>query len=175
AAVPMASVIGGPLSGWLLDLRGFGLSGWQWLLLLEGVPSVLLGIAVLWLLPDRPASASWLSAPEKEILHARLAAEPPGALHGFFQMLADKRIWIFIIPDFSIVIGLYGLGLWMPQIIKGLGFTNLETGFLVALPYFVSMNAMVLLGLSSDLNGDRVWHVAGAAFAGALGLAGAVL
>ena len=99
---------------------------------------------MLWLLPDRPANAKWLSAEEKAILAARLAADrradaKAGALHGFWEMLADKRIWIFIIPDFSIVIGLYGLGLWMPQMIKALGFSNLETGFLVALPYVVSM------------------------------------
>jgi len=179
AAVPAASVIGAPLSGWLLGFNGI-LHGWQWMLLLEGLPSLVLGIAVLWLLPDRPATAHWLSADEKKILEARLADDRrrdvgKHTMSGFWEMLADKRIWIFIIPDFSIVIGLYGMGLWMPQMIKDLGFTNLETGFLVALPYVVSMVGMVLLGLSSDRSGDRIWHVAGAAFAGALGLVGAVL
>jgi MFS transporter, ACS family, tartrate transporter len=179
AAVPAASVIGAPISGWLLGFNGV-LHGWQWMLLLEGVPSLLLGVAVLWLLPDRPANAAWLSAADKQILETRLAADrledsKLGALSGFWEMLADKRIWIFIIPDFSIVIGLYGMGLWMPQMIKGLGFSNLETGFLVALPYFVSMVGMVLLGLSSDRSGERIWHVAGAAFAAALGLLGAGL
>ena len=174
AAVPASSVIGGPLSGWLLGFNG-ALHGWQWMFLMEGVPSVLLGIAVLWLLPDRPASATWLSVEEKKIILARLAAEPPGALHGFWQMLTDKRIWIFIIPDFSIVIGLYGLNLWMPQMIKALGFTNLETGLLVVLPYGVAMIAMVAMGLSSDRRGERVFHVAVSALAGALGLLGAAL
>jgi ACS family tartrate transporter-like MFS transporter len=174
AAVPASSVIGGPISGWLLGFEGV-LHGWQWMLLLEGLPAVLLGIAVLVLLPDRPATTTWLTAREKEILLARLAAEPPGGLHGFWEMLADKRIWIFMIPDFGIVIGLYGMGLWMPQMIKGLGFSNQQTGFVVALPYLVSMVAMVLAGLSSDQRGERVGHVAGAAFAGALGLLGAVL
>lgn len=179
AAVPAASVIGAPLSGWLLGLNGI-LHGWQWMLLLEGLPSLVLGIAVLWLLPDRPATAPWLSAEEKQILEARLADDRRNdigkhTMSGFWEMLRDKRIWILIIPDFSIVIGLYGMGLWMPQMIKDLGFSNLETGFLVALPYVVSMVGMVLLGLSSDRSGDRVWHVAGAAFAGALGLIGVVL
>lgn len=174
AAVPAASVIGAPLSGWMLGFNG-ALKGWQWMFLLEGAPSVLLGIALLWILPDRPATASWLNAREKEIVQERLAAEPPGELHSFWEMLADRRIWIFIIPDFSIVIGLYGLGLWMPQIIKEMGFSNFETGFLVALPYFLAMVAMVLVGISSDRSGERVFHVAGSALIAALGLLGAAL
>ena len=150
AAVPAASVIGAPISGWLLGFNGL-LKGWQWMLLLEGIPSLILGAMVLWLLPERPAKAKWLSAEDKAVLERRLADDRHDdakvkALTGFWEMLADKRIWIFIIPDFSIVIGLYGMGLWMPQMIKALGFTNLETGFLVALPYLVSMIGMVLLG-----------------------------
>jgi ACS family tartrate transporter-like MFS transporter len=150
------------------------------MLLLEGIPSLILGVAVLWLLPERPANAKWLSDDEKAILAERLAADRAGdqklgALNTFWEMLADKRIWIFILPDFSIVIGLYGMGLWMPQMIKALGFTNLETGFLVALPYIASMIAMVALGISSDRRKERAWHVAGACFAGALGFLGAVL
>jgi MFS transporter, ACS family, tartrate transporter len=179
AAVPAASVIGGPLSGWLLGFDGM-LHGWQWMLLLEGIPSLILGVAVLWLLPERPATAKWLSMEEKAVLAERLAADRAGdhklgTLTGFWEMIADKRIWIFILPDFSIVIGLYGMGLWMPQMIKALGFSNLQTGFLVALPYVASMIAMVALGISSDRRKERAWHVAGACFGGALGLLGAVL
>ena len=172
AAVPAASVIGAPVSGLILDFAT-GLKGWQWLFVLEGIPSVLLGFGVLWLLPDGPATAPWLTQDEKQLITARLAAEPKGQLHGFWEMLTDKRIWIFIIPDFSIVIGLYGLGLWMPLMINGLGFSNVETGLLVALPYVIAMVAMVLAGLSSDRSGERVFHVAGSALLGALGLAAA--
>jgi ACS family tartrate transporter-like MFS transporter len=174
AAVPAASVIGAPISGLILDVTT-GLKGWQWLFVLEGVPSVLLGFGVLWLLPDRPAKAAWLTAEEKQLIATRLAAEPKGALHGLWEMLTDKRIWIFIIPDFSIVIGLYGLGLWMPLMISGLGFSHFQTGLLVTLPYLVAMIAMVLVGLSSDRWNERVFHVAGSALLGALGLLAAAL
>ena len=178
AGVPLAVVIGGPLSGWLLDIDWHGLHGWQWMLILEGIPSLLCGVATLWLLPDGPAKAKWLSDDEKRIVLARLASDPDiikgGALHGFKELLLDKRIWILMIPDFSIVIALYGLNLWQPQMVKALGYSNIETGFIVALPYLLAMGAMVALGWSSDRTGERAWHVAFGAFAGAAGMLGAV-
>jgi ACS family tartrate transporter-like MFS transporter len=174
AGVPLAVVVGGPISGWLLGVEGLGLRGWQWMLILEGIPSLLMGVLTLWMLPDGPAKAKWLNDDEKRIVLARLAAEPPGALHGFKEMLLDKRIWILMIPDFSIVIALYGLNLWQPQMVKAMGYSNLQTGFIVALPYLLAMGAMVALGYSSDRRGERAGHVAFAAFAGAAGLFGAV-
>ena len=178
AGVPLSVVIGAPVSGWLLGISGHGFSGWQWMLFLEGIPSLVFGIAALWLLPDRPATAKWLSDDEKQIVTARLDAEqaashvPGGHLHGLWEMLADKRIWILMIPDFSIVIALYGINLWLPQIVKAMGFTNIQTGFVVALPYILVMAAMVALGLSSDRRGEREGHVA---FAALLGAAGALV
>jgi ACS family tartrate transporter-like MFS transporter len=172
--VPLSVVIGGPISGFLLGVSGHGLAGWQWMLILEGVPSLLCGIATLWILPDGPARAGWLSAKDKQIIAARLAAEPPGALHSFKETLLDPRIWLLMIPDFSIVIALYGLNLWQPQMVKALGYSNLETGFIVALPYLLAMGAMVALGASSDRSGERAGHVAFGAFAGVLGMLGAV-
>ncbi len=179
AAVPLSNVIGAPLSGWLLGIEGT-LRGWQNMLLIEGIPSVLLGIAVLWWLPDSPRVAKWLTAEEKDIIAARLAEDQKadaqiGTVHGFWEMLKDKRVWILMIPDFSIVIGLYALGLWMPQMVKEMGFTNIETGWLVALAYFTAIASMMLLGLSSDRKGERAGHVAFAAVAGAAGLMGAAL
>jgi ACS family tartrate transporter-like MFS transporter len=174
AGVPLSNVIGGPISGWLLGVSGHGLHGWQWMLILEGIPSLLCGVATLWVLPNGPMNAKWLSEEDKRIIAARLAAEPPGALHGFKEMLLDKRIWILMIPDFSIVIALYGLNLWQPQMIKAMGYTNIETGFIVALPYLLAMGAMVGLGYSSDKSGERAGHVAFGAFTGAAGMLGAV-
>jgi len=179
AGVPLSNVIGAPISGWLLGLSGHGLHGWQWMLILEGIPSLICGIATLWLLPDGPHQAKWLSADEKRVVAARLATDrledsKIGALHGFKEMLLDKRIWILIIPDFSIVIALYGLNLWQPQMIKAMGYTNIETGFIVALPYLLAMGAMVALGASSDRSGERAGHVAFGAVVGAAGMAGAV-
>jgi MFS transporter, ACS family, tartrate transporter len=173
--VPLSSVIGSPISAWLLELSGHGLAGWQWMLILEGIPSLICGIAALWLLPEGPSRAKWLNEDEKRIITERLAAEPAGALHGFREMLFDKRIWILMIPDFSIVIALYGLNLWQPQMIKAMGYSNIQTGFIVALPYLLAMGAMVALGVSSDRSGERAGHVAFGAFAGAIGMAGAVL
>jgi ACS family tartrate transporter-like MFS transporter len=174
AGVPLSNVIGAPISGWLLGVSGHGLHGWQWMLILEGIPSLVCGIAALWLLPDGPAKAKWLTPHEKDVIAARLAAEPPGALHGLKEMLTDRRIWILMIPDFSIVIGLYGLNLWLPQMVKAMGYSNLETGFVVALPYLLAAVAMVLLGYSSDRTGERPKHVAGAALVAALGMMAAV-
>jgi ACS family tartrate transporter-like MFS transporter len=174
AGVPLSNVIGGPISGWLLGVSGHGLHGWQWMLILEGIPSLLCGVATLWVLPNGPMNAKWLSEEDKRIIAARLAAEPAGALHGFKEMLLDKRIWILMIPDFSIVIALYGLNLWQPQMIKAMGYTNIETGFIVALPYLLAMGAMVGLGYSSDKSGERAGHVAFGAFTGAAGMLGAV-
>ena len=175
AGVPLSVVIGGPISGWLLGINAHGLKGWQWMLLLEGIPSLLCGVAALWALPDGPNTAKWLSDEDKGIIAARLAAEPPGALHNIRELLLDPRIWLLMIPDFSIVIALYGLNLWQPQMIKALGYSDIETGFIVALPYLLAMGAMVLLGWSSDRRGERAWHVAFGAVCGAAGMVGAVL
>jgi ACS family tartrate transporter-like MFS transporter len=174
AGVPLSNVIGSPISSSLLGLSGHGLSGWQWMIVLEGIPSVLCGLAALWLLPDGPAKAKWLSEEEKRTIAARLAAEPKGALHGLRELLTDRRIWILMIPDFSIVFPLYGLNFFLPQMVHGMGYSITQTGYIVALPYLLAMGAMVALGWSSDRSGNRAGHVAFAAFLAALGVAGAM-
>src|SRR5215469_10971440 len=174
AGVPLANVIGSPISSSLLGLSGHGLHGWQWMIVLEGIPSLLCGLATLWVLPDGPAAAKWLREDEKRIIAARLALEPKGALHGLRELLTDRRIWILMIPDFSIVFPLYALNFFLPQMVHGMGYSVGATGWIVALPYLLAMGAMVGLGWSSDKSGNRAGHVAFGAFVGALALLGAI-
>ena len=160
AAIPLSSALGSPLSGYILGFDGFqGLHGWQWLFLLEGLPSCVLAFAVLFVLPDKPARAKFLTDAEKQFVATTLAREatPPASL---WAGLSDRRVWILAVTDIGIIIALYGLGLWLPQIVKAMGFSNLETGFVVALPYVASTIAMILWARSSDTLRERVWHVA---------------
>ncbi|MBV9905579.1 MAG: MFS transporter, partial [Alphaproteobacteria bacterium] len=176
AAVPLANVLGAPTSGFILEMEGIlRLHGWQWLFLLEGAPSVLLGLLVLVLLPNGPKDAKWLNDDERGVITASLASEPKHDHTTLMPMFMDPRVWLLAIPDFGIVLALYGVNLWAPTIVKGMGFTNIETGFIVAAPYLVSMIVMVLWGISSDARGERVWHIATAAAIGAVGLVGVAL
>jgi ACS family tartrate transporter-like MFS transporter len=176
AGVPLASVIGAPVSGYLLGFENLaGLHGWQWLFLIEGAPSCVLAFVILFVLPDRPSKASWLSAAEKNEIETRLAAEPKRDHEALIPMLRDARVWLLAIPDFGIVIALYGVGLWLPQIVKGMGYTNIETGFVVAIPYLASVIGMVAVGASSDRSGERILHIAIPALMAAGGLVAAAI
>lgn len=176
AGVPLASVVGSPISGWLLGFENVAnLHGWQWLFLIEGAPACVLAFVILFVLPDKPVKASWLNADEKREIETRIAAEPAPDHHAFLPMLTDPRVWLLALPDFGIVISLYGLGLWLPQIVKAMGYTNLETGFIVAAPYLASMIGMVAVGISSDKSGERIFHVAVPALVAAAGMAAAAI
>ncbi|MBI3676724.1 MAG: MFS transporter [Proteobacteria bacterium] len=176
AAIALANVVGSPVSGLLLNLEGFyGLHGWQWLFLIEGLPAVILGFCVLAWLPDAPEKASWLSREEKQAIKARLAEDPPGDHSALWPMLKDVRVWLLAIPDFGIVLALYGVGLWLPQIVKGLGFSIFQTGLVVAVPYVLSVVAMLVWGASSDRSGERFRHTSLAAGIAAIALFAAAL
>jgi ACS family tartrate transporter-like MFS transporter len=180
AAVPLASAIGAPVSGLILGSthEWLGFKGWQWLFIIEGLPACLLGLAVLALLPDGPARAPWLSDAERAAITADLAsdraASPHPPLHALWPALADLRVLLLGLVYFGIVIGLYGIGLWLPQIVKGMGFTTVETGWIIALPYLISAGAMLLWGRHSDRSGERILHVALPALLSALGFVGSI-
>ncbi len=170
-SISVANIIGAPLSSGILQMEGAaGLHGWQWLFLIEGLPSFLLAFAVLKFLPNGPEDAAWLNEGERAAVASRLASEPPRKHDAFWPMLRDGRVWALAIPDFGIVLSTYGLGLWMPLIVKGMGYTTLETGFVVAMVYAASSIVSVLWCLSSDRAQERVRHVSIAALFGAAGL-----
>lgn len=176
SAIPISSALGAPVSGALLGLDGIGgLSGWQWLFILEGLPAVILGIVVLFYLADRPSDAAWLTAAERDWLVGRLAGEEQHRLrrrrHSLAQALLDRRVVMLGLVYFGMVTGLYGIGFWMPQIVKGFGLSNLAVGFVVAIPYVAAAAAMVPWGRHSDRTGERVRHLAVAALVGGVGLA----
>ena len=169
AAIPISSVIGSPISAAILGLDGVrGLHGWQWLFLLEGVPSCLLAFAVLAWLPDGPLQAKWLSAEEKALVTSALDEGAPPR-ENVWRALRDPNVWMLAAADFGIVLGTYGLVLWLPQIIRGMGYSDFRTGILVAVPYAASLIAMLLWSRSSDARGERIRHIVIAAATGALG------
>ena len=134
AAIPLANIIGGPLSTTILGMDGIaGLHGWQWMFILEGLPASLLAVVALKLLPDRPASASWLTAEEKKTIAARLKSEEGQDHREFWPALRDPRVIALGLVLLGNQIGLYGVQLWLPQIVQDMGFSNFATGFVVAL------------------------------------------
>jgi ACS family tartrate transporter-like MFS transporter len=176
-AIPISGVVGGPLSGALLGLNGVaGLAGWQWLFLLEGLPSVLLGAAALWYLTDRPAEAAWLPAEGRAWLAERVGREQARAAGQYGtslrHALLDGVVWRLGLLYFLIIVGLYGQGLWLPQIIKGSSqLSDLTVGLLSAAPALAAAVAMVAVAAHSDRTGERHRHVAAPLVAGAVGFA----
>ncbi len=175
--IPLSTVLGAPLAGLLLQLNGWhGLAGWQWLYLIEGLPAVLLGFVVWYRLPDTPLQARWLSSREQTALMSAIAAENDGvaARHvlSVRQVLLHPTVWLLGFVLFACQCGSYGLTLWIPQIVKGLsGQSDLMVGLLSALPYIAAAIGMVVLGISSDRSGERIWHVALPSLLGAAGFA----
>lgn len=160
-ALPLANIVGSPLSSLILGMNGvLRLAGWQWLFLIEAAPAILLAFAVLKFLPDGPGKAGWLSAEEKTVIAAQLKDDDTARHVGFWPVFADARVYALAIIYFGYAVGNYGVGLWLPQIIQSMGVSNLATGFVVAIPYIVSVFAMIFWGRSSDRSGERIWHVA---------------
>ena len=173
-AIPLSTAVAGPVSTAILRLDGaHGLSGWQWLFLIETLPSLLLGIATLRYLPDRPADAAWLSAEERQWLAQTLEREAlltQTRSTTLLHALTDRRVLTLSVCYFGVEIGLYGVILWIPQIFANVGFEPQWIGLAVAIPYGLSAIAMVSWARRSDQTGERVRHIAIASLVGFLGL-----
>ncbi len=173
--IALSGVIGGPLSGAIMKhAHGInGLSGWQWMFVLEGLPSVVMGVVVILALKDRIVDAHWLTEEEKTLLISNIAAEDATKEdHNILHVMGSGRVWLCAAIYFSYVMGLYGVSFWMPTIIKGMGYSDpLDVGMISAIPYGVSVVVMLLVAGSADRSGERRWHVAIPGLLGAVGLA----
>jgi len=178
--IPTANIIGSPLSGWLmLQHDVMGLKNWQLLLVTESLPAVLLGVACLWVLVDSPAKAKWLSEREKQWLGNRISQEQQsiGANHGHTlrSALTNPRVFTLAAVNFCCIVGSVGIGMWLPQIIKGLGISADKLGFVVAVPYLLGAIAMTLWARLANRSEQRLPYVVGALAIAALALVAAAL
>lgn len=184
SGIAVAGVLGGPLSGWIMnDMAGvWGLKGWQWMFILEGLPTTLLGLYVFFYLDDKPDDARWLTAEEKALIRRNLELERAGHagghghdLHSFWAALKDPKVYVLSFSYFCFICGVYMISFWLPTLIKEMGVSNpLHVGLLAAIPYSVTTAGMIAIGYSSDRTLERRWHCAIPAFLGAVALIGLV-
>jgi len=174
AAIAVSGVVGNPISGWIMDkLSGaMNLAGWQWLFLSEGIPSVLVGIWVIFYLDSSIEEAKWLTAEDKALLTNNLIAEDK---HKTEHKLADAfksgKVWVLCAIYFTLMIGLYGIAFWLPTIVKAFGIKGyFGVGLITAIPYGVAVIGMILLSVHSDKTGERRLHYVFNVTAGAIGL-----
>jgi MFS transporter, ACS family, tartrate transporter len=178
-AIPFSSIVGAPISGALLNVSGAGLDGWQWLFILEALPSFLMALGVVFYLTDRPALATWLADDERGWLEERLEAERRHKVAvehlGIGKALTDPRVLACSFVYFCLNAASYGVAFFLPTIIKNFGVSNFETGLLSAVPFVFGAIGMVLLGRNSDRTLKRREHVCFAMLLAAVGVAGAGL
>ena len=180
-AIPLSGLLGGPLGGWLLGFDGrLQLAGWQWLFLIEGIPSVVLGIATLRYLTERPEEARWLTEAQRDWLTGVLRRERDASVapHGLppLRALVHPLIWLAALPELLITTAGYAYLFWGPLLIRDtLHTSNLVTGLIAGAVAVLSAVAMLLVGASSDRHDERVLHAAGCALVVALGALGAAL
>jgi ACS family tartrate transporter-like MFS transporter len=174
-AVPLSTAVGAPISGLILEWAdgALGLKGWQWLFVLEALPTLALGAAAAFYLTDRPRDAGWLGAGEREWLARRIESEA-AALgeddHAIWPALTDLRTFVLGLAYFGVVLSLYGLGMWLPQIAAAFGLGPIAAGFATSAPFLCGAVAMTLWSRRSDRLQERVRHTALGAAAGGLGL-----
>jgi ACS family tartrate transporter-like MFS transporter len=167
AAGPVATILGAPVSGFIMDhVHWLGVSSWRWLLILEGLPALVCGVLTYFLLPSRPQEAGFLAAGEKEWIQAELGREEQQKLeqrrYSALQALTSGRVWQLVLIYFGLTIGMWTLNSWAPQVVKSLSsrYSNSTIGLLVMIPYLVGLAAMILVSRSSDRRLERRFHVA---------------
>ncbi len=178
AAMPVALILSGPVSGAILGMESlhglWGLKNWQWMFILEGLPTLLAGFAVYRLMPDRPRDAAWLRPDEAQALEAALARESQQATPQHRSSLRDGLLSLPVIflslAYFGGLIGSFGIIFWVPQIVRGFGASTLQTGFISAIPFIVALVAIITLGRYVDRTGRRFSVAIAGLLAGALGL-----
>ncbi|WP_233852935.1 MFS transporter [Paraburkholderia sp. HD33-4] len=164
-AGPMSFLIGAPISSALLGFDGYlGMHGWQWMFILEAVPAILLSGLVLFLLSDNPRSAKWLSPDECDWLTKTLASEEKRRTdvrqYSVLQAMVEPRVLLMALVHFNIVLSVYGVGFFLPQIVKGFGLSNFQTGLVSAIPYIAGSVGIIWLGRRSDATKERRLHTA---------------
>jgi D-galactonate transporter len=161
--IPLAGVIGGPLSGWIMKTwdQVWGYQGWQWMFLLEALPAIVVGFMVYWYLDDRITDAKWLSESERQMLAQRIEEEDQTKEHmPVLAVLKNKRVWVMSAIYFSLAMSLYGVSFWLPTIINGMGVKdNLTIGLLSAVPWLAGVFSMLWFGRSADKHKERRWHL----------------
>jgi D-galactonate transporter len=177
SAITIAGVLGSPVSGAIMTHLGgvYGMKGWQWLFVLEGIPAVVLGLLVPFVLVNRPGDAKWLTSREKDILEHYLAAERglnrTDHRHTFGDALKDPRVYLFAFVYFAIICGIYAVSFWLPTIIKNAGVKDaFDVGLYSMIPYGVGALGMIFISRHSDVKMERRWHLAGCAFIGGAAL-----
>lgn len=182
-ALSISMIIGAPVSTWILDsVHWFGMAGWRWLFVIEGLPAIIFGCVTYWYLTDRPEDAGWLLPKEREWLADTIKQEnelrkKQGGHTGLASVIADRRIWHLALIYCLLIIALYGLGFWMPQIIRSLNpdLSNTSIGLVMIIPYACAGVAMIIWSKHSDRTGERRWHTALPPLVGGIALAGSGL
>ncbi len=171
-AIPASSMVGGPISGLLLQMNGIGgLAGWKWLFLLEGLPAVLLGIAMLWVLADRPEKAGGLTEEERQAVRERIASERrEREMQHLLPALKDTRVLILALVQFGFTAGSYGVGIWLPQIIKAGHLSNLKVGFTTGACYILACVGMIAWSAHVDKSGKKIGNLTLACLISTVGL-----
>ncbi len=178
---PIANIIGSPISGLIMEyVHWWGLSGWRWVFILEGIPAVLIGFVTVAYLTDKPSRAKWLPADEAEWLTEQIATErarkAPAQHHNYWLALKEPVVLLLTAIYFVGMTGLYGFSMWLPTILKKLsGLPTLQVTLLAAVPYAVTLVIMLAVGRSSDRTNERIWHTAIPLFVAGCALVGSIL